>query len=265
MRGLGHLTVRTHTTGFWLALWAAVGAASFAALIPVIFDTGPPVPGYDVVHTLSGVSFAACGIVAWRRRPDSAVGRLLTLAGCWLLLAPILRQIDSPLGIHDRHAGRRDVDHRLRRADPELRDRRPARLDRRPRARRDVLRRPLRPPVRRDAVPGSPGQPAAPVAGRRHRGRAREGPEGRVDRRLARRRVRDRRALALGLAAAPASAAAEPGREPERRALRRLAHHAAAGVTGGPAHLGAEHRAAHGSGRAALGPAALTARARRAR
>ena len=78
------------------ALWA-LAAASFAALIPVLFDRGPPVPGYDVIHTLSGVSFAACGLVAWRRRPDSAVGWLLTLAGFVVLAAPILEQIDSPL------------------------------------------------------------------------------------------------------------------------------------------------------------------------
>src|SRR5215217_3397010 len=95
-RRLGHLTAPTHGTAFWLALWAAVAAASVTALIPVLFGRGPPVPGYEVIHTLSGVSFAACGLVAWRRRPDSAVGRLLTLTGCWLLLAPILLQIDSP-------------------------------------------------------------------------------------------------------------------------------------------------------------------------
>jgi signal transduction histidine kinase len=95
-RGLGHLTARTHGPAFWLALWAAVSAASFVALIPVFFDRGPPMPGYEVIHTLSGVSFAACGLVAWRRRPDSAVGRLLTLAGFGVLAAPILSQVDSP-------------------------------------------------------------------------------------------------------------------------------------------------------------------------
>ena len=79
------------------ALWPLLAAASFAALIPVFSDGGPPVPGYDVIHTLSGVSFAASGLVAWRRRPDSAVGRLLTLAGFVVLAAPILEQIDSPL------------------------------------------------------------------------------------------------------------------------------------------------------------------------
>jgi signal transduction histidine kinase len=82
---------------FTQALWPLLAAASFAALIPVFSDGGPPVPGYDVIHTLSGVSFAASGLVAWRRRPDSAVGWLLTLAGFVVLAAPILEQIDSPL------------------------------------------------------------------------------------------------------------------------------------------------------------------------
>jgi signal transduction histidine kinase len=63
----------------------------------VVFDRGPPLPGHEVIHTLSGVSFAACGLIAWRRRPDSAVGRLLTLAGLGVLAAPILSQVDSPL------------------------------------------------------------------------------------------------------------------------------------------------------------------------
>src|SRR4051812_10132796 len=93
---LSRLTAPSRGRTFWLALWAAVAAASVTALIPVVFDRGPPVPGYEVIHRLSGVSFAAFGLVAWRRRPDSAVGRLLTLAGFWVLLAPILDQIHSP-------------------------------------------------------------------------------------------------------------------------------------------------------------------------
>ena len=79
------------------AVGRALAIASFAALIPVLFDRGPAVPGFAVIHTLSGVSFAACGLIAWRRRPDSAVGRLLTAAGFIVLVAPILSQIDSPL------------------------------------------------------------------------------------------------------------------------------------------------------------------------
>src|SRR4051794_19893419 len=93
VHGLSRLMAPTHGARFWLALWAAVAAAGFAALIPVLFDRGPPIPGYDVIHSLSGLSFAACGLIAWRRRPDSAVGRMLTVAGFGVLVSPILSQV----------------------------------------------------------------------------------------------------------------------------------------------------------------------------
>ena len=96
-RGTSRVMARSYSAWFWTALWIAAAAASFAALIPVLFERGPPVPGYSVIHNLSGVSFAACGLIAWRRRPDSAIGRMLTAAGFGVLVAPILRQLDSPL------------------------------------------------------------------------------------------------------------------------------------------------------------------------
>jgi signal transduction histidine kinase len=93
---LSRLTGPTHGRGFWLALSFAAAAAGFVALIPVIFDRGPPLPGYAVINRLSGLSFMACGLIAWRQRPDSAVGRLLTLTGFGVLLSPMLVQLDSP-------------------------------------------------------------------------------------------------------------------------------------------------------------------------
>ncbi len=96
LQGIAGLTAPTRSAWFWAALWAATAVTSLAALLPVLLDRGPPVPGYSVIHTLSGVSFAACGLIAWRRRPDSRAGRLLTAAGFGVLVAPILRQIDSP-------------------------------------------------------------------------------------------------------------------------------------------------------------------------
>src|SRR3954470_16764201 len=78
VHALSRLTAPTHAPWFWLLLWAAVAAAGLAALIPVLFDSGPPLPGFNVINRLAGISFAASGLVAWRRRPDSAVGRLLT-------------------------------------------------------------------------------------------------------------------------------------------------------------------------------------------
>jgi signal transduction histidine kinase len=94
---LRRLTAPTHSPWFWVALWIAVATAGFVALIPALFDSGPPAQGFDVVHDLAGVSFAACGLIAWRRRPDSAVGRLLTVAGFGVVSSAILTQVDSPL------------------------------------------------------------------------------------------------------------------------------------------------------------------------
>ena len=178
VQGLGRLTAPTHGPWFWLALWVAAAAAGFAALIPVLFDRGPPVPGYEVIHTLSGVSFAACGLIAWRRRPDSAVGRMLTVAGFGVLLSPdprsarlAARRSRSPLFgelwivafaaliLSFVTGGRLDDEDR-------------------PRARRGVLRRPLRPAVRGAAVPADERQRAARVARRRGRERAHQGPAG---------------------------------------------------------------------------------------
>ena len=87
---------RTHGTWFWVGLWAAVAAAGVVAFIPV-FDGNPPVSGNEVIHRLSGISFMACGLVAWRRRPDSAVGPMLTVAGFGVVLEEILVQVDSAL------------------------------------------------------------------------------------------------------------------------------------------------------------------------
>src|SRR4051812_47374511 len=95
--GLGRGTVPTHSPWFWLVLWISAAAAGVIAQIPALTDGGPPVPVDEVLHNLSGVSFAACGLIAWRRRPDSAVGPMLTLTGYGVLLSAILGQADSPL------------------------------------------------------------------------------------------------------------------------------------------------------------------------
>jgi signal transduction histidine kinase len=97
VHGLGRLTAPTRSPWFWVALWISAATAGLVAQIPVLFDRGPPVPANEVFHNLSGVSFAACGLVAWRRRPDSAVGPTLTVAGFGVLLSAILGQVDSPL------------------------------------------------------------------------------------------------------------------------------------------------------------------------
>ena len=95
--GLGRLTAPARSPWFWVTLWIATAAAGLVAQIPALTDGGPPVPVGDVLHNLSGVSFAACGLIAWRRRPDSAVGPMLTVTGFGVLLASILGQVDSSL------------------------------------------------------------------------------------------------------------------------------------------------------------------------
>src|SRR3954452_6879890 len=97
VHALGRLTAPTRSPWFWGVLWVATAAAGFIAQIPALTDRGPPVPANEVFHNLSGVSFAACGLIAWRRRPDSAVGPMLTITGFGVLLAAILGQVDAPL------------------------------------------------------------------------------------------------------------------------------------------------------------------------
>src|SRR3954469_20659685 len=97
VEGLSRFTAPTRGPWFWSALWTAAAVASFGALIPVLFDHGPPMALSDVFHSLSGSSFAACGLVAWHRRRDSAVGPMLTIAGFGVLVPEILAQLDSPI------------------------------------------------------------------------------------------------------------------------------------------------------------------------
>src|SRR4051795_11301756 len=94
---LGRLTAATRRRWLWPALWVATAAAGLVAQIPALTDRGPPVPLQEVLHNLSGVSFAACGLIAWRRRPDSAVGPMLAVTGFGVLLSAILGQVDSPV------------------------------------------------------------------------------------------------------------------------------------------------------------------------
>src|SRR3954449_5122326 len=96
---LSRLTGPTHGRGVWLVLSVAGAAAGLAALIPVLVTGDPPLPGYAVINRLAGVSFAVCGLIAWRQRPDSAVGRLLTVTGFGVLLSPVLVQLDSPVAL----------------------------------------------------------------------------------------------------------------------------------------------------------------------
>jgi signal transduction histidine kinase len=92
------LAAREHGLAFWAALWAAAVTAELVALIPV-FGGGPELSGPDIVFILAAGSFSACGLIAWRRRPDNAAGRLMTATGFAALIYPLLSQIDAPLAL----------------------------------------------------------------------------------------------------------------------------------------------------------------------
>ena len=83
---------------FWIALWIAFIAAE-VALLALLLTEGPAEPDSTVVivFRLLGGSFAACGLVAWRRRPDNHSGRLMTATGFAFLASALLTQFDSPL------------------------------------------------------------------------------------------------------------------------------------------------------------------------
>jgi signal transduction histidine kinase len=89
--------IRHPTILFWIGLWAAATAAEVVALLPVVFDRDAPIVGLDVVFSLVGFSFAAFGLVAWHRRPDSRSGVLMTATGFAFFVSPLLSQVDGDL------------------------------------------------------------------------------------------------------------------------------------------------------------------------
>ena len=78
-------------------MWTAAVVAELVVLRPALFDRDTPVQGLEVVFACVGGSFAACGLVAWRRRPDSRSGALMTATGFAFFLPPLWGQIDAPL------------------------------------------------------------------------------------------------------------------------------------------------------------------------
>jgi signal transduction histidine kinase len=80
-------------------MWALAIAAAFGALVPIIFAGDGPVAGADVVYRLVGGSFAACGLVAWQRRPDSRSGPLMVATGFGLLVSLLLKQLHAGIAL----------------------------------------------------------------------------------------------------------------------------------------------------------------------
>jgi signal transduction histidine kinase len=98
MSGLGRFAAPHRGAAFWAALWTLAVAAEFGALVPIVFgDTA--VQGADVVYRLVGGSFAAFGLIAWQRRPDSRSGMLMTATGFGLLVSLLLKQIDTGIAL----------------------------------------------------------------------------------------------------------------------------------------------------------------------
>ncbi len=74
-------------------LWLTAAAAEWAALRPVVFQehVEPEVVLYHVV----GGSFAACGLLAWRRRPESRAGPLMVVTGLLFFVHGTLGRLHS--------------------------------------------------------------------------------------------------------------------------------------------------------------------------
>ncbi|MDN5747375.1 MAG: histidine kinase [Pseudonocardia sp.] len=89
---------RERQRAFWVVAWFALAGAVLGVLVPLLAH-GPAVTfqAVTVVFRVVGGSFAACGLVAWRRRPDNHSGRLMTATGFAFLASPLLAQLDAPL------------------------------------------------------------------------------------------------------------------------------------------------------------------------
>jgi signal transduction histidine kinase len=91
------LRLDEHGLAFFAALLALALAGEVLVLRPLVLTNDDPVSGIDIVFALVGGSFAISGLVAWRRRPDSRTGVLMTATGFAFLLSPLLRQIEGAL------------------------------------------------------------------------------------------------------------------------------------------------------------------------
>ena len=201
-------------------LWAATMAAEFYALRPVVFEPDAPIVGLDVVFSLVGGSFAAFGLVAWHRRPDSRSGMLMTATGFAFFVSPLLARSTgrSRTPLDDLLVDSLDL--LLRRAAADAADQRAPAARPRPGC------------VGAYAVPlvflqlawmlflERGRQPAAGVPGRAGRPRARRAPNAGCSSAPACHRRRDRRPLAGRLGAATPGAAAERRRRAVPAPLR---------------------------------------------
>ena len=92
---LGRFSAGTRPAVPWIAILAGlVVAAELTAVAPIVLGDGASVPGYRILFRLVGGAFAACGLIAWRRRPDSRSGLLMVATGFGLLVEPVFDGVD---------------------------------------------------------------------------------------------------------------------------------------------------------------------------
>ena len=89
---LGRFAAPARHRTFWLTLGAAAVAAELVALLPIVVADESTL-GYRAVFRLVGGVFAACGLIAWRRRPIVAAGCLWSRR-VGLLVEPVFVQLE---------------------------------------------------------------------------------------------------------------------------------------------------------------------------
>src|SRR6476659_11298155 len=83
---------------FWIVAWCLFAWAEVWVFAHFAMNgaVAPLVPVLVVFRIVGGL-FAACGLVAWRRRPDNHSGRLMTAPAFAFVASPLLLQFESPL------------------------------------------------------------------------------------------------------------------------------------------------------------------------
>jgi signal transduction histidine kinase len=76
-------------------LWLVAATAEWAALRPFVFHEDA-VPAVILYHVVGG-SFAACGLLAWHRRPANRTGQLMVVTGLLFFAASQLNHVHSSL------------------------------------------------------------------------------------------------------------------------------------------------------------------------